>query len=490
MNIAEKMHEILLALFVMVFAMAIWGLTGQQDAQQLPVTIWAAIGGVSAVGALLELYMHLRTRQALKSIRAQLEKMSHHAEVGMVMIDDHWPVAGLANMINHYLSRIKTEIDEQARRQRELDVFVSAVVAEKNNTEAVIRSISDGVLVCNAFGEILLANWQIGQLFGFDPQETKGKMVTDVIEQSRICNLINQAQNGEKEPANTNLWIADRSGNDRCFDVTVRPVFIQDNDLWAVVVTMHDVTRQKQLAEMKNDFVNHVSHELRAPLTSIKAYIELLMDNELTDRSQRRDFYRIIHAESTRLEAFIDNILNFSRIESGVMPFDPKPTDFSESLNNLVELIRPQADEKGITLTAEIPDQLDINADAVLLRQATLNLLSNAVKYTPDAGHVALKASLDDNQNINITVKDTGIGISPQDQDRIFQKFYRTQSGDQIASGTGLGLALTKKIVEHLHQGTLNVESTPNEGSSFTITVPKSSDAIAVEEADATLATG
>ncbi len=469
---AEKIHQVLLTLFAMVFTLALWGLVNYRASAQLPLAIWTGIGAVSAAGAILEIFMHIRTRRALKAMRSQLEKMSDQPIVGMVMIDDHWPVADLASMLNHYLSKIREEIDEQTRQRREMDLLASAMMAEKNNTEAIIKSISDAVLVLNGFGDLILANRHAEQLFGFSFEKSKGEPVDGLLNQPRIRNMITQAQGDDAQAGSDELWIENSAGEQCCFDVTVCPVFIKDKDLWAIALTLHDVTRERKLAEVKNDFVNHVTHELRTPLSSIKAYIELLLDDELQTADQRSDFYRVIHTEANRLERFIDNILNLSRIESGVMPFKSEPIDVKTELLELKPMIDVQAREKNITVQFDIPDATIINADKDLLRQAITNLLSNAVKYTLEGGSVTLAVEKsDDGKSCRITVTDTGIGIAPEEQDKVFDKFYRTSTGNQAAEGTGLGLALTKKIVEELHEGTLTLVSTMNEGSTFTITL-------------------
>jgi len=470
----ETTHRILLVLYCLVLGMAIWGLVSQsQDIARLPIATWAATGAVSAVGAILAVLLQLRTRRALKVVKEQIRRMSDEAQVGLVMIEDDQGLTGLGNILNHYLTTLRNEFNELSRQRRELGLLVAAVDAEKQNVEAVIKSISDAVIILNAFGEVILANRSAERIFGFDLHCAEGQPFDQVVNDQRIGALIDQARDDCDRPTSTELWATDATGATRCFDLNVCPVYIKDDTLWAIVVTLHDVTEERELAELKTEFVNHVSHELRTPLTNIKAHIELLLDNDVADADREREFYRVILAETERLERFIANILDLSKIDSGLMPFSPDRVQLTSEAERLMSLIRPSAAEKQITLALDVPANLHVWADRELLGQTILNLLSNAVKYTPVGGKVTLRAeSTARSDACLIEVIDTGAGLSPQDQTRIFEKFYRAKSTSGLAEGTGLGLALSKKIVEELHGGKLSVQSTPGEGSKFTIELP------------------
>ena len=220
---------------------------------------------------------------------------------------------------------------------------------------------------------------------------------------------------------------------------------------------------------MKNDFVSNVSHELRTPLASIKAYIEMLIDGEADDEKTKREFYEVIQNESNRLSRLIDNILNISRIESGLVKINKQPQSLTVILKEAIEVIAPQAKGKQITLLEQLtPVFYQTIADRDMLYQAVLNLLSNAVKYTPEAGTITIQTEVDESKKlVSARISDTGVGIPPKDLPFVFDKFYRVEANSRMAKGTGLGLSLVKHIVETVHHGRIFVESTQGKGSTF-----------------------
>ena len=220
---------------------------------------------------------------------------------------------------------------------------------------------------------------------------------------------------------------------------------------------------------MKNDFVSSVSHELRTPLASIKAYIEMLIDGEATDDKTTGEFYEVIQNEANRLSRLIDNILNISRIESGLVKINKQPQSLMVILKEALEVISPQAAQKDITLKERLtPVFYQTLADKDMLYQAVLNLLSNAVKYTPEGGTISVETVVDEAKKIVITrISDTGVGIPPKDLPFVFDKFYRAEANNRMAKGTGLGLSLVKQIIEGVHDGRIFVESHVGKGSCF-----------------------
>src|SRR5205823_14137 len=187
---------------------------------------------------------------------------------------------------------------------------------------------------------------------------------------------------------------------------------------------------EKELAAMKNDFVSNVSHELRTPLASIKAYVEMLIDGEADDERTKLEFYEVIQNEANRLGRLIDNILNISRIESGLVKVNKQPVSLMVLLKEAIEVIRPQARQKSITLDEQIPPALyQTVGDRDMLCEVILNLLSNAVKYTPENGRVSIVTSVDESRRVMAArIIDTGVGISQKELPFVFDKFYRAES--------------------------------------------------------------
>jgi two-component system phosphate regulon sensor histidine kinase PhoR len=236
-----------------------------------------------------------------------------------------------------------------------------------------------------------------------------------------------------------------------------------------VVAVLHDVTHERDMAQLKNDFVSNVSHELRTPLASIKAYVELLIDGEAQDEKVKREFYEVIQNEANRLGRLIDNILNISKIESGLVKIDRRPQSLTAVVHDAIEMTVPQADRRQITINEDLTGaSYQALVDRDMMYQAVLNLLSNAVKYTPVGGMVTVHASVDDaRRKVIVRISDTGSGIPPKDLPFIFDKFYRAESNKGMAQGNGLGLALVKHVIETVHSGRLFVDSQSGKGSSF-----------------------
>jgi two-component system phosphate regulon sensor histidine kinase PhoR len=229
------------------------------------------------------------------------------------------------------------------------------------------------------------------------------------------------------------------------------------------------MTREKEIAQMKNDFVSHVSHELRTPLASIRAYVEMLVDGEATEEKTRREFYEIIQSEANRLGRLIDNILNISRIESGLVKINKRPLSLSVIMKEAIEVIAPQARTKNIEIEERVPPAFyETMADKDMLYQAVLNLMSNSVKYTPEGGKLTIETVVDESKRkVTARITDTGVGIPAKDLPFVFDKFYRVEANSKMAKGTGLGLSLVKHIVESVHHGRVFVLSEAGKGSTF-----------------------
>ena len=244
---------------------------------------------------------------------------------------------------------------------------------------------------------------------------------------------------------------------------------------WAGLVingAIRDAATQRSMQKQHAEFVSSASHEMKAPLAGIKAYVELLADGDASDEAEREEFLGVINGQADRLQRLIDNLLNIARIEAGVVKVSKQSRSINEILVEAAQVAQPAAEAKHITLVSDLsPLYLGALVDRDMMLQAAINLLSNAVKYTPDGGRVTLRSRLAD-QELLIEVEDTGVGLSEEDCRLIFEKFYRVDKDKNMAAGTGLGLALAKHIAEDVHGGKLTVRSKLGVGSTFSISIP------------------
>ncbi len=238
-----------------------------------------------------------------------------------------------------------------------------------------------------------------------------------------------------------------------------------------IALTYRNVTKEMALARLKSDFVSNVSHELRTPLSLIRLYAETLEMGRLTSPEKYQEYYCIIRKESERLTALINNILDFSRIEAGRKEYDFRETDMSELVHNTLDSYRYQLEQSGFQFEEKIDEVPPMRVDREAMARSLLNLVNNALKYSQDRKYIGVNLYRD-NGSVKLEVVDQGIGIPQQEQQKIFEKFYRV--GDPLVhntKGSGLGLSLVRHIVQ-AHGGEVAVDSAPGQGSKFTIVLP------------------
>ena len=395
--------------------------------------------------------------------------------------DDH--LAPLVSAVNGCLSHAQSAVASAGSESRRLAIELKILADQREQAEAVLGRIEDAVLVTDAFDEILMANDAAGALFGFAAHEAAGRPIDQVVRDSAVAALIRDMRTSRSSSRRTVEQQLDVEGAPRHYRLTLaclndgRDVAAggDGSDRGAGVVTvLRDASREREAALAKNDFVSGVTHELRTPLASIRAYVEMLVDGEVSDEKGRNEFYDIIQTEAARMAALIDNVLNISRIESGLVKIDRKPHSPMMIAERALEVIIPQAKLKNITVKKELlPAIYQVEADGELLFQVMLNLLSNGVKYTPEGGTVTLKIEADEEKNLIVTkVVDDGAGIPEKDMPKLFQKFFRVEKNSKMAKGTGLGLPMVKRVIEQDHPGRVFVTSVEGKGSTFGFELP------------------
>ena len=408
------------------------------------------------------------TRLKLGRVARRVAMMVDETRMGFVEAVDS-ESGPLASAVNDLISYADKSVKDSLMQVKELEIQLKVATAQRQHAEAIIYSISDAVIVTDTFDELVLANESAAKTLGFDLDKAVRSPVDQVVSDTKMVELIREMRQSDSTGRRVVEHHIRTAAGERTFKVTLSCVKNQNDMAAGVVAVLHDMTKEKEVAEMKNDFVSNVSHELRTPLASIKAYVEMLIDGEADDERTKREFYDVIQNEANRLGRLIDNILNISRIESGLVKVNKQPQSLMVIMKEAIEVITPQAMLKQIKLEEKLtPVFYQTLADKDMLYQAVLNLLSNAIKYTPEGGTVMVQTEVDEGKKKVIgRISDTGVGIPPKDLPFVFDKFYRAEANNRMAKGTGLGLSLVKHIIETVHQGRIFLDSQVGKGSTF-----------------------
>jgi two-component system phosphate regulon sensor histidine kinase PhoR len=417
-----------------------------------------------------------RTRQGIVNLAQTLRDVVAGRAEAKVDESGRGEIGQLQQAVKELLEFSRRDLDARNLALREEQIRVRVLQAEKQHMEAVLNSIADAVLVTNAYGDVTLVNGAAEKALGFHFDRTERRALPEVCRDAGLLAAHEQLRKSEHHvPRKFAEVVYGENGDTRIYKATINAVRspVADRDeLSGVVTVLHDVTREREAARLKNDFVSKVTHELRTPLSSIRAYVEMLVDGEAEDAKTRDEFYQIIDSESERLSRMIDNILNISRIEAGVTKVEKQNVALTPILKQVVEVLSPQAAEKEQSLEAELsPVFYQVNADRDMLYQAVLNVAGNAIKYTPAGGSIRVSSAIEGGMAV-VRVADNGLGIPKEDLPRLFEKFHRVTANKKAAKGTGLGLALVKEIIETLHHGQVTVESEVGKGTTFELRLP------------------
>jgi two-component system phosphate regulon sensor histidine kinase PhoR len=381
----------------------------------------------------------------------------------------------LVDAISAAFERYTNRTAELEKQLQDAHTQIQLSQRREKNAEAIIYSIRDAVIVVDEFDRLLTANEAAGRLFGFDFRVSQRKALSELIgaDHSEFVDFLTSSKKSKGRATRREMELS-KDGSPKTFDCVVSCVFDQREQICGAAAVLHDITREKEVSQMKNDFVSHVSHELKTPLASITAYSEMLADGEADDEETRKEFYSVIQNQAKRLNRLIEDILNTSRIESGLIKVSKEPASLTMLIEEQMQMIRSYAEDKNIKISGQKPIVFDqVRVDKDMISQVIVNLLSNAIKYTPAGGSVRIETEVDESAHLaRVSVIDTGVGIPEDELDRVFEKFYRVQANNKQAKGTGLGLNLVKQIIEKVHNGRVFVISKVGQGSTFGFELP------------------
>jgi len=364
------------------------------------------------------------------------------------------------------------ELDEIAGAMKEMvegiQERIGMITRQRNELNTILGSMIEGVIAVDLGGRILNINGRAGRLFNIDPAKAAGMTVEELSRNPRLAGFVGRALR-EHDTFEEDMSIR-VGGGDRIVNLRSTSLLDSKGERIGTLLVIADVTRVRELENMRRDFVANVSHEIKTPITAVKGFVETLLDGALESPGDARRFLGIIEKHTRRLEAMVEDLLSLSRIEQ---EGELARTAFEEFnlrtvLHSAIQLCKAKAEAKGVTVSLDCPEMLLRRGNAQLMEQAVVNLLDNAIEYSPKESGILVRA-LEEERETRISVIDQGCGIASDHIKRIFERFYRVDRGrSRAAGGTGLGLAIVKHIAQ-AHGGEVSVESTPGKGSTFTI---------------------
>lgn len=408
---------------------------------------------------------------------AEIENQLQHAATAPSLSQNHLrPVPGPTSVEAGWNRLVESlgNGDQQGSLDERLDRVLETYRQQKS--EHILNALADGIAVTDENRCVTFANKALISLLGLgtSSEPLEGKKMEDRLVLEAAGKKVEQLLDPKLRKRTVVVETGRPDGNSEgVLRVARSPLhYTDDGPAGGFVWSVRDVTQQKLADQMRDQFVNVATHELRTPMANIKAYAETLALGEVVDVEQQKTFCNIINDEVTRLARFVDDLLYLSSMEVGATALKQQVTDMERLLEEVADKTRPQMEQKGLAFVADLPGKLpELVVDKDKLTVALVNLLGNAAKYTPDGGRVRLHVDIVEDA-LQINVEDTGIGIPADEISKVLDKFFRSSDPrvhDQ--TGTGLGLSLTNEIVR-LHGGKLSVHSELDKGSKFTMTLP------------------
>jgi len=394
---------------------------------------------------------------SLKVLKDGAEAFASGRLDGRIEIDDSLEISAVATSMNRMA-------DQLAER-------IGTAESQRNEMEAVLASMNEGILAVDRNQNIIRLNNRAAQMLDLQPKLALGRSIQEVGRQPQLTRLTQLILDGEIS-AEQDIQTTAPAG--QLLQVQASALLNPENQVFGVLLVMSDMTELRRLETMRRDFVANVSHELKTPVTSIKGFVETLIEEPPEDPAESRHFLDIINRQTDRLENIISDLLALSRLEEDKRCGNLEMMEIS--LKNLLAQVIRDLSSRSPALARRLhihcEEELQFHANAPLLEQALDNLLDNALKYSPDDSPVTLTC-FTRGKKVIIQVTDKGMGIPDEHLPRIFERFYRVDKArSRRLGGTGLGLAIVKHITQ-IHGGQASATSVPSEGSTFTLEFPR-----------------
>lgn len=398
-----------------------------------------------------------------KKISRPLEEMKQGAELfskgnlqSRLVVPESEELGGLAKALNE----MAAQLDERIR----------AITQQRKEQEAILASMVEGVIAVNTEEQIISVNEAACRMFKMDRTRVHGKSIQETVRNASLHKLVSQTLS-EQSPLEGELTL--ETGSLRILQAHSAVLRDAAGERIGAVLVLNDMTQLRRLENIRKDFVANVSHELRTPITSIKGFVETLLDGALQSPEETERFLKIIAKQVDQLNAIIEDLLLLSRIEQDgeKNAINLKDGKIRDVLESAIEVCTAKAAAKDISIGLSCDTGLAARLNAALLTQAVINLVDNAINFSEPGNSVQVSAEMEETR-ITIRVSDQGCGIPEESLSRLFERFYRVDKArSRKVGGTGLGLAIVKHITQ-AHGGTLSVVSTPGKGSTFSLHLP------------------
>ena len=414
---------------------------------------------VAVIAALIGWYVSRGISRQMAEIKVGAQRLAAGDFTHKLFVPRVEEFASVAESINH----MAEELDDKLRR----------LTHERNEREAVLASMVEGVLAVDTDERVIAVNAAAARLLDTDSASAEGKSIQEIVRNPDLQHVVAQTLGGHRPVEADIVMRVGAEERNLQANGTLLHGDDEGDDVGAVVV-LNDVTRLKRLEAVRRDFVANVSHELKTPVTSIKGFAETLEDGALDDPDAARRFVRIISGQADRLNSIIEDLLALSTLEqSGDSPLlQLEEADLCDVVAVALEVCGPKADAKSIELRDDCPERLLARVSPPLLEQAVVNLIDNAVKYSAEGSTVVVTLE-ERGGEVVVSVTDEGQGVAREHLPRLFERFYRVDKArSRDLGGTGLGLAIVKHIAQ-IHGGRVSVDSMLGRGSTFRIHLPR-----------------
>jgi len=429
-----------------------------QVSQMRTVVVLAAVGA-AVLALLIGFFVARRVTKPIADMTTAANAIAGGDYAQRVRVSRPDEIGSLARALNSMTAQLHDQIE--------------TITNDRNKMAAILSGMVEGVIAIDLEERVVHINGAAERILGVIGENCVGKRIWEATRTREVYEALERAMRDEHVTVNeARLARPDDTHAERVIQLIATPLWAVNDELGGALAVLHDVSELRKLETIRRDFIANISHELKTPLTAIRGLVETLIDDKEMEPDTHERFLRKIQTQSTRLTTLVSDLLTISRLESEDATKDFHTVDLREPLSESLRSILPVAESKRLSVEHVMPDSpVGILGDGEALRELMDNLVGNAVKYTPSGGRVHITLHVGDGSAV-LDVEDNGIGISPADQGRVFERFYRVDKArSQELGGTGLGLSIVKHVALS-HGGNVSLRSALGKGSAFRVQIP------------------